>query len=74
MDKNGELFLDAVRLVIQEASKQSNPARAAHLTAFGVLTIIDGAGESFATDYPFRICVPDEKGEYKPISVFHYDL
>lgn len=74
MNKNRELFLDAVRLVIQEASKQSSPARAARLTAFGILTIIDGSGESFATDYPFRVCAPNENGKYKPISVFHYDL
>ncbi len=47
-NKQGKDFLNAVRSIVQESSRQESSARAAHITAFSILVLIDGSGESFS--------------------------
>jgi hypothetical protein len=64
----GEAFLREVRSIIEGCSDLATPARAARVTAFAILVMLDGSGEHIGPE--FRVV--DEDG--KLVEFWHHDL
>ena len=67
-NKSGEVFLSEVREIIELCSAYKTPARAAYLTALGLLLMLDGSGEHIGNQY--RIVT--ESGE--PVEFLYGEL
>ena len=70
VENNGKDFISAINSVIDEASQQTMPTRAARLTAFGILTFLDGSEENFLGTDKWRVCTTD--GQI--VKFNHHDL
>ncbi len=68
MNEQGKEFLDEVREIYRECSKQETPERAARITAFSILVMLDGSGEHCGTKY--RVLTE----EFELVEFFHHDL
>jgi hypothetical protein len=67
--ERGQEFLNRVREIIAECAKLPDPGRAAHVTAFSILVMLDSvSGESGGTQYK----VQTDDGE--DVEFFHHDL
>lgn len=64
----GEELLDRIREIIKECGCLPTPERAALVTAFSIMVMLDGSGESLGRQYR----VYTEDGE--PVLFFHHDL
>ena len=67
-NEQGKLFLDEVRAIYKECSKLETPERAAKVTAFSILVMLDGSGEHIGVDY--RVLTKD----FELVDFFHHDF
>ncbi len=68
MNEQGKEFLKKVRGIYQECARIETPERAARVTAFSILVMLDGSGEFPGTSY--RVLTED----FELVEFFHHDL
>ncbi|GAH37493.1 unnamed protein product [marine sediment metagenome] len=71
--ENGNEFLKAIRNIINDVVLTSyHPLKSARLTAFVILTMLDGSGEFDGPEY--KLYVRKEDGALESVNFFHHDL
>jgi hypothetical protein len=67
MNKHGERFLSEVRKIIDYCSGLESPERAARVTAFSIMVLLDGSGEG---DLNNKVVTIDNED----VEFFHHEL